>query len=316
VEVSGENNSVRRSRLGVITPLFNCEEYVEETINSVLDSIGNSGIEYIVVNDGSTDLSLDIVMKYQDRIKILNQANLGESAAVNLGFSKSSADYLLVVNADDPLISEHIFYGVEEYFDENSDLVAWYPDWIKIDKHGTPLEIIQAEDYSEESLVGRFRCLPGPGTFIRKSTALSIGGRSMRWKYVSDFDFWLRMSRYGRLERRPQVLAQWRFHEKSASQDGGLLMFSERSDAVKCLIDNFPVNSKIKRMALANYLYFGLLPEGRGKRVIDKFTLLRALIIGRGRITESSIKVMVYILIYPLSKYLKYACFRVLDLLL
>lgn len=296
---------IKKKRLGVITPVYNCEVYIEETINSVISSIGDLDVEYIVVNDGSTDATLDILKKYQEKIIIFNQVNQGESAAVNLGLSKSSADFVLIVNADDPLISEEIFHGVEKHFDENIDLVAWYPDWVKIDAQGSHLETIYTEEYSDESLIGRFQCLPGPGTFIRKSTALSIGGRSSRWKYVSDFDFWLRISRCGRLERRPQVLAQWRFHGKSASQDSGPRMFRERSDAVMSVITEFPVKSKVRRMATANYLYFGLLPEDQGKRFKDKLVLLRAIFIGRGRISESQLRVIVYILLYPLSKYLK-----------
>lgn len=298
-------NNQNAKRIGVITPVYNGERYIEQTIKSVLEAIKDLDVEYVIVNDGSTDRTLSIIEKYREQVIIVNQQNLGESAAVNSGLIKSSADYVVIVNADDPILSQEIFEGVETHFDSNPDLVAWYPDWIMIDSKGQVLSTIQTEEYSDESLIGRFRCLPGPGVFLRKSAALSVGGRSTSWRYVSDYDLWLRMSRIGRLERRPRVLAQWRCHDEAKSAEGGPLLVRERSEAVLNLISTSSVSPKVRRMAKAHYLYFSLTIENNFGIWEEKLKLLTALWIGRGRLSESRPRVVLYIFLKPFSKYLK-----------
>lgn len=297
------NNQHVQKRLGVITPVYNGERYIEETINSVIEAIVDLDVEYVVVNDGSTDGTLQIIEKYKEQVIIVNQQNLGESAAVNSGLMKSSADYVVIVNADDPILSREIFEEVETHFDSNHELVAWYPDWIMIDSKGQVLSRIETEEYSDESLIGRFRCLPGPGVFLRKSAALSVGGRSTKWRYVSDYDLWLRLSRVGRLERRPKVLAQWRCHDEAKSAEGGPLMVRERSEAVLNLISTFSVSPKVRRIAKAHYLYFSLTTENNFGILEEKLKLLTALYMGRGRLSESRPRVILYILLKPFSKY-------------
>jgi glycosyltransferase involved in cell wall biosynthesis len=295
---SGEN---RQRRLAVICPVFNGEEFLQETLNSILAAIDNSCVEVIVINDGSTDKTYEILKEYSSIISIIHQENLGEAEAVNRGLLSTSADYVLIVNSDDPLFTCKIFEGVEHHFDCNPDLVAWYPDWIKINSLGTPLEVITTEEYSEESFIGRFQCLPGPGTFFRRSTALEIGGRRKRWKYVSDYDFWLRMSSRGRLERRPKVLAQWRTHQTSASHSGGNQIFEERSEVVKDFVMNHDVSPVVKRMAISNYWYFTLTQPNKYSFFHKKLILLFAFIVGRGRVTEAQNKVLIYLILSPIS---------------
>jgi glycosyltransferase involved in cell wall biosynthesis len=288
-------------RLALICPVFNGEEFLEETLNSILTAVNDLDIEVIVVNDGSTDKTCEILNVYSSVVSIIHQENLGEAEAVNRGLLSTSADYILVVNSDDPLFTSRIFEGVEHHFDHNPDLVAWYPDWLKINSLGSPLGVITTEEYSDESFIGRFRCLPGPGTFFRRSTAIEIGGRRKRWKYVSDYDFWLRMSSRGRLERRPEVLAQWRMHQTSASYSGGNQMFEERSEVVKDFVMNHDVFPVIKRMALSNYWYFTLTQPNNYSFFHKKFILFFAFIVGGGRITESQKKVVIYLMLSPIS---------------
>ena len=95
-------------QITVITPVFNGEDYIRETIESVLSAINREAIEYIVVNDGSSDSTLAILNEYSDRISILTHPNSGESASVNAGLQKAQGNLILIVSADDPLISSSI----------------------------------------------------------------------------------------------------------------------------------------------------------------------------------------------------------------
>lgn len=293
-------------RISVITPVFNGERYIEETVCSVLEAIGEKDIEYLVIDDGSTDKTGEILKKYQPKIKVIRQVNSGESSAVNTGFNNASGDFVLVVSADDPLFTPDIFQNVPEYFDSNPDLVVWYPDWQMIDQGGNVIKIVTVDEYSDEKLIGRFLCLPGPGAFIRKSAALSIDGRNAKWKFVGDYDFWLRISRIGRLERRPRVLAQWRFHDESTSiSQRGVSMYNERISVIEEFVDRYPIVPKIRRMARGHAHYFAALLAFYAPEIKGKNTLIRAFLLRGGWLEEAQIRVVAYIFFMPLSPKLK-----------
>jgi glycosyltransferase involved in cell wall biosynthesis len=93
----------------VVTAVYNGEDYIEETILSVLSAARNIEFEYIVVNDGSTDSTLRILEKFKGQIKIIDKANSGESESVTIAFGEALGEYLIVVRADDPLPSEKLF---------------------------------------------------------------------------------------------------------------------------------------------------------------------------------------------------------------
>jgi glycosyltransferase involved in cell wall biosynthesis len=293
-------------RISVITPVYNGEKYIEETVLSVLDAIGDSNIEYLVVDDGSNDQTLEMLSNFSNRIKIISKPNGGESSAVNEGIKNASGDFLLVVSADDPLFTAAIFDGVTEYFDRHKEVQVWYPDWQMIDASGEVLKHVIVPEFSEERLIGRFLCLPGPGAFFRKSSALSIGGRREKWKYVGDYDFWLRISRLGTMERRPKVLAQWRYYDESTSVGHrGLRMFEERINVIEEFVTENEVNNKMRRMARAHALYFASLLVFHVPEVKAKRALLRAFFIRKGLIEESQFRIILYILLTPFSTKLK-----------
>ena len=293
-------------RISVITPVYNGEKYIGETINSVLNLISNLKIEYIVVDDGSSDNTSEILKKYSDKINVITQFNQGESSAVNTGLSNARGDFVLVVSADDPLFTSEIFAGVEEYFDSNPNIVAWYPDWKMIDAEGKILKDVIVPEYSEEKLIGYFLCLPGPGTFFRRSAAIKIGGRRKNWKYVGDYDFWLRLSRIGDLARRAGVLAQWRFHDDSATvSNRGKEMYREQIGVIDEFLNHFQVSGKLSRMARSHALYFAAQLSFFSSEVNGRRTLFRAFQVRRSFIEGASIKVVLLLLTAPVPSVIK-----------
>lgn len=291
-------------RLSVITPVFNGEKYIKETIDSVLKAIGNQDIEYLVIDDGSTDKTPNILKSYGSKIKVIYQDNKGESAAVNTGFNAALGDFVLVVSADDPLFTSEIFEGVEEFFDLNPQIVAWYPDWKLIDGDGKVIEVITVHEYSDEKLIGKFLCLPGPGAFIRKTSALKIGGRRERWRFVGDYDFWLRLSRIGELRRRGQVLAQWRHHDESSSiAFRGSQMFDERIMVIKEFAIENSIDGKLLRMALGNSHYSAALLKFYAPSVRGRAALAKAFYYRKGIPENLNVKEFLYLVTFPFSKY-------------
>jgi glycosyltransferase involved in cell wall biosynthesis len=103
------------TKFSIVTPTYNMERWIEETIESVLSQKGDFEIEYIVVSDGSSDQSAAIARTYQERLRsgthsiqckkidmqIIEQENTGMYAAINNGFSKATGDVYAWINADD-----------------------------------------------------------------------------------------------------------------------------------------------------------------------------------------------------------------------
>jgi glycosyltransferase involved in cell wall biosynthesis len=303
-----------KSKLTVITAVYNGAEYIEETIESVLKYCSRIDFEYIVLNDGSTDKTLEILNKYEKVIRIINKGNSGESDSVSLGFKEATGDLLLVVSADDPLVSEKLFLNVFETFEKDANLMAIYPDWQMIDASGKVIKTIYVPSYSDELLIGRCVTLPGPGVIFRKSAALKLNGRNPKWTFVGDYDFWLRLSRLGELRHRPEVLAQWRHHANSTSvSKRGLKMAKERIEVVESFINTHTISDQLKQMALGNAYYMAARIGYFDSKIPAKKYLLKAFKFRRGWIEEAKLHEIVYILFLPASRILNPIINKIFD---
>lgn len=113
--------------ISIIVPLYNSENYIERCIKSIQNQ-NYSEIEIIVVNDGSTDRSLDKVKelsKYDNRIKIINKQNEGVSKARNIGIEYSKGDYIMFIDSDDWIESETISRILEENEKINAEYIKF-----------------------------------------------------------------------------------------------------------------------------------------------------------------------------------------------
>ena len=241
----------------IITPVYNCEEFISQTVDSVLEAASNYIFEYLVIDDGSTDETPEILINYGSRIRYIRQENLGQSLAISNGIELASGDFLLVVNADDPLITGDLFRDALEILERDEEVVATYPDWQIIDNSGNVVETIHVKEFSTEELVGRFNCLIGPGGVFRRTAAQKIGGWDKNFRFVPDYDFWLRMSDLGSFKHVPRVQATWRSHNNSISiSSRGKEMAEERMRVINNYLSRNPnLPKEVKRMAIANSAY-------------------------------------------------------------
>lgn len=111
-----------QARVSIIIPVFNAEKYLSRCIDSVLSQTF-PGLELILVNDGSTDQSEEIINSFihDNRIVYLKQKNKGVSAARNLGLSRASGEYIIFVDSDDYLVLDSLDRRIEEA--SNTDLL-------------------------------------------------------------------------------------------------------------------------------------------------------------------------------------------------
>jgi glycosyltransferase involved in cell wall biosynthesis len=289
--------------ISVIIPVYNGERFIEQTVKSVIDFSFNHDVELIVVDDGSTDSTPDILKKFQNLVKLVSTSNQGESSAVNTGIENASGEILLVVSADDPIFTAHIFENVEEFFVKHPKAVALYSDWRLIDEQGEILQLKFPGHYSDQELIGNFHCQPGPGTFFKRSSAISIGGRSPRWKFVGDYDFWLRLSRLGDFGYRNEVLAQWRSHADSTSiAQRGPMMAVERVSVIEEFIKSENLPKKLSNRALSSAYLSAAQLSYFSSEVPGKLYLFKAFKSARGWPKSAKLKVVLFVLLTPFSR--------------
>lgn len=288
----------------IITPVFNGEDFLQETLNSVLQYCNGYSFEYLVINDGSTDQTSKILSQYPNHIFAFNIHNQGEANAVNMGLNMARGKYCLVVNADDPLISSELFAEAISIFESNERIVAVYPDWNIIDRRSIVKSRVKTIEYSKKILVENFFCIPGPGAIFRTSAAKEIGGRNVNLKFGSDYDFWLRLSQLGDFVRIPKVLAQWRSHSNSASiSKRGLEMAKERIFVIENFLLLFPQSYSAQKSARAHAYYNAASLAYFSRDVPGARWMLKAMQIRKGWIEMADLRMVLFCILLPFSRY-------------
>jgi len=229
--------------VSVITPAYNRAGLLAETIESVLAQ-DYPHLEYIVLDDGSTDATLEVIKRYDGRLRWESHPNMGETRTVNKGFDLARGDIVGVVNSDDPLLPGAVTRLAAVLRDQPEVMVA-YPDWQIIDERGRMQQTLAAPEFSSAAdMVRKHHCLPGPGAFFRRIMLKRIGGRDPKFRYVGDLEFWFRAALVGTFRRVPEVLATFRVHSGSASVSAkGRLMAQEHMTLVETYFarDDLPV---------------------------------------------------------------------------
>ena len=264
----------------------------------------NFSYEYIVINDGSVDGTKAILSTYSKEVKIVNQENQGEAASVNKGLNLAQGRYIIVVSADDPMRSPELLRSAKRILDNHQDIVCTYPSWSVIDSFTNVLRNVDVEDFSEQALVGEFKCLVGPGGVFRRETALQIGGRRKHLRFTSDYDFWLRLSQKGPFQRIPGYLAYWREHESSTSiAHRGVEMANERILMMQEFLKSNPwISKEIKKNAMSNAYYQAALLVYFDPKIPAKKLLSQALFARPRNIFSFQKRIVLYIALMPFSK--------------
>jgi len=184
--------------VSVIIPAYNAEKFIARTLDSVLSQTYRN-IEVLVVNDGSTDKTVEIVdsfAKKDSRVRVLHQPNLGLPAARNCGIRFSRGEYIAPIDADDIWHEEKIQAQVE-CFQRSSRSVGLVYSWSTIiDENGNPLTGI-AHEYSGNVLADLlYSNFVGNGSspMIRRSCFDELGFFDVRLRAAEDWDMYLRIA--------------------------------------------------------------------------------------------------------------------------
>ena len=195
--------------VSVVTPTFNADRYVRSAIDSVL-SQNYPKIEYIVMDGGSTDRTLEILRSYGNRLQYFSEPDKGPSDAVHKGFRRARGEIFAWIGADDVYLPGAIRTGVEALMARPEiDVVYGEGNWI--DEHGNVISRYPTLPFDAKILAWDcFICQPA--SFIRTS-AYHRCGLDPDVNFSFDYDLWIRMAKQGiRFQMIPQYLAGSRMH--------------------------------------------------------------------------------------------------------
>lgn len=153
-------------KISVIVPVYNTGKYLKKCVDSILNQTMND-FEIIIVNDGSTDNSAEIIQEYVNRnpgkIKYFAQENGGLSSARNNGIKNATGNYLCFVDSDD-YINEKLFESLEKYINEDFDLIKY--KCIKVKESGEEIERINGSVFENKTGEDAFKVLYTTDVFI------------------------------------------------------------------------------------------------------------------------------------------------------
>jgi len=199
--------------VSIITPSYNQAQFVEETILSVLNQ-DYPDIEYIIVDGGSTDGTLDILRRYQDRITWLSEPDRGQADGINKGFRIAQGEVLAYLNSDDLYLSGAVRL-VADYFQDNPDVGMVYGDCQIIDAHGNVLGLMRGRAFDLHRYIHRAEIIPQQAAFWRREVVGKVGLFDITLHYSLDYDFFIRAGQAFPVVYIPQPLACFRLHSVS-----------------------------------------------------------------------------------------------------
>jgi glycosyltransferase involved in cell wall biosynthesis len=202
--------------VSIVTPSFNQALFLEETICSVLDQ-DYSSLEYIIVDGGSTDGSLEIIQKYAERLAWwVSEPDRGQTDAINKGFAQSQGDILAWLNSDDTYLPGTVPEAVA-YFQEHPEIGAVYGDANLINEQGQVIGRFPARQTDYERLMRGFVHIPQQATFFRGELWRKVGPLDPSFYFAMDYDLWVRISKEAPLHYHPRLWANFRLHGDAKS---------------------------------------------------------------------------------------------------
>jgi glycosyltransferase involved in cell wall biosynthesis len=233
--------------IGIVTPSFNQGKYIRATIESVL-SQRVPNLEYVVIDGGSTDETLDILQTFGARIRWVSEADKGTADAINKGFRIIGGDILGWLNSDD-IYYEGALETVQAFFEAHPEIDVVYGDANHIDENGSFVEKYPTQAWSWE----RFHeiCfISQPAAFFRRSAMQKFGALDTHYPHCVDYELWIRWAKGGaKFEYLLKTLAATRLHSEAKTVAKRLACHEDINNILR---DHL---GKVPQRWLVNYAY-------------------------------------------------------------
>jgi GT2 family glycosyltransferase len=257
-------------KVSIVTPSYNQEPYLEETIRSVLLQ-GYPNLEYIVVDGGSTDESLEIVRKYANWLAgWVSEPDRGQADAIMKGWRLATGGLFGYQNSDDTFLPGAIAEAALALH-QSPDAGCVYGDVYFVDELSQVVGQWRAEDFDLREAVkaGAVFAAPAPGSLWRQSVMASLGGMDTSLDYCLDYDLWLRAGSITSLKRIPRFLATYRLHSASKTVAGAARFGDEAVRICEKLFEAPSVPEAlagIREQSLANANLYAAILNARARQ--------------------------------------------------
>ncbi len=227
---------VPRVKVTVVTPSLNQVAFAERAIRSVLDQQGDFDLEHLVFDAGSTDGTLDVLRRYEGRLRLVVEPDTGQANAINKGLRAASGDVVAWLNSDD-LLYPGALARVAAAFAARPD-AAWLHGGCEIvDERDRPIrrwltayKAFRCRRYSRRSLLVE-NYVSQMTVFWRRSVIEKIGYLDESMHYSFDYEYWLRLSALGDPVYLPDKIAAFRWYTSSKSGTSFERQFREDREA-------------------------------------------------------------------------------------
>jgi len=267
-------NEEQKELVSIIIPAYNRIDYIKETIDSVLNQ-SYQNIELIVVDDGSSDGTFELLQGYGNKLTLLthpNKENKGQSESINLGLKECRGEYIAILDSDDYWNLNYLS-EIISYYKKNTGFGLVYSSGIAVDSNGNHLYNLLPSDHRELNKCGGilldcYICLPGE-SIVKRKLYQTVGGFDTTLRAAQDHDMLVRMAEKSNFGFVNKKLFYYRQHEESISKKGlsirwpnGFIILDK---AIKRTV--YPKSIVKKRKAVLNYR---LATELKNKKFLFK----------------------------------------------
>ena len=218
---------IRNLSVSIITPSCNQGDFLADTIESVIGQEGDFCIDYIIVDGGSTDNSVDIIRGYDALLqqggwpvtcrgitfRWFSEKDKGQTDALIKGFGMAKGEIYAWLNSDDTYLPGTV-QTAADIFQRNPETGLLYGDAHYCDSAGAIIGRYRTEKFDFDKLAW-FNFICQPSTFFRKEAYVAVGGLNETLQYAMDYDLWVRIGKHFTCRYLPQFLATYRLHETS-----------------------------------------------------------------------------------------------------
>ena len=195
----------------IITPSFNQARFLEATIQSVL-SQDYPRIEYMIVDGGSNDGSVDVIKKYESRLAWwVSEKDKGQTDAINKGFAQANGEILAWINSDDTYEPGAVSAAVK-YLQDHPEVGMVYGDCNFISESGRVIGKFGSAQTNYRLLRQGYAHIPQQTMFLRADLWKQVGPLDPSFYFAMDYDLWTRIAARTEIKYVPQTWANFRLH--------------------------------------------------------------------------------------------------------
>jgi glycosyltransferase involved in cell wall biosynthesis len=231
-------------KISIVTPSYNQGQFIEETIRSVLLQ-GYPNIEYIIIDGGSKDSTVEVIKKYEPFITYwVSEKDNGQANALNKGFARATGEIFYWINSDD-YPEKDVFKEAIRQFKANEQLDVIYGNCWYIDANGQNKTRLNTFEFSFESLIEN-NFIAQPTVFFTARLWQEFGKTRETLKCAMDYELWLRWTLKGfEFKFCPEIVAYYRLHENSKTIS---LVKTSQNETLKLLLEAQDTNRDNKQL--------------------------------------------------------------------